>query len=495
MIPTLPDGRITRGQTLIHHIAEGANVPNNGLGGDGRSLNGRPHITEMILQPGDQLFLASDGGTESLSSYDVIAHLPFQSGATTEAQTRDVLLLETLLCMSLARQGLEAGEAIELTHERYATAYQEATGQAPPEGFRGTFEGHILGADLHVRNARGQIVGNFKPDNVTMIVQTVGAEAPLCEDPTPAASPAPTAAPSSEPSARVVTRSVVVVGAPESEASSSSTESGGSRPMGLDPNDTLVITTALRDRIDYFLNLKNEFVQAPWVLEALRDTPTLYASFSLNERVSSASSSSPNLERSIPELLNECPSPDSLVPNQVILEITRGDEGSPRVRLVGFNRGNLREETITALLARFPAADDITQRFQPEQRQAVQREVRVATLVDLLEGPLQSDPHRSLVIPIYWTPEDGFSLNPPSDRSLQPLGTFLRQPAGTHFRLNYVWEPLPRGVPQEISAIISMARCASSNDTQGDDHDRLSAPHHRATPRARMDGPHGGTTP
>jgi serine/threonine protein phosphatase PrpC len=455
MIPTQPDGRISRGHTLMHHIAEGANVPNNGLGGDGRSLNGRPHLTEMTLQPGDQLFLASDGGTESLSSYDVIAHLPFQSGASTEAQTRDVLLLETLQCMSLARQAIEEGQIIELTHERYVAAYQEATGEQPPESFRGTFEGHFLDYELHVRNLRGQVVGNFKPDNVTMIVQTVGRQPNVCEAPPPPPAPAPSPA-SSESSTRVVTRSVVVVGTSESQTSSSAAGPQTSTPTGVDPSETQVITIALRDRIEYFLNLKNEFVQAPWVEEALNSTPTLYAVFALQERAPGSTSSQPRIERSIPELPDACPSTDSLEPNQVVLEITRGEDG-PRVRLVGFNRGNLSDDTVTALLARFPAADDITQRFQPAERQAVQQEVRVMTLIDLLEPVLSANIGRRVVIPIYWTQENGFSLNPPSDRSMQPLGTLFREPSGEHYRLRYAWEPTPAGTPAEIPSIVTQA--------------------------------------
>jgi len=436
MIPTLPDGRITRGQTLIHHTAWGANVPNGGIGGNGRSFNGRPHITEVVLQRGDSIFLASDGGTESLSSYDVISHLPFYARAVNEVQIRDVLFLETLICMDLARQQLEAGAAIELTHERYVAAYQAATGEAPPEGWRGAFEGHTLGTDLHVRNARGQTVGSFKPDNVTMIVQTVGAEAPVCESPPASTSePGPSASPPPPP--------VVVIPPPRAVTAG-------------DSGETQVISSSLRQAMEFFTNLRTAFVEMGWVRERLQEVSTIYTVFDINETPSADASIPPSLTRGLTAFPEECPAVEALNPNHLVLEITRGPDG-PRVRLVGFNRGSLSEDTVTALLARFPAADDLTQRFSPAIRQAVQNEERVISLVDLLDQHVRMGTRHRVAIPIYWTPEGGFSINPPSDHSLPPLGTLFREPMGDHFRLRYEWVPTPPDMPAEIPSIVSQA--------------------------------------
>ncbi|HSA60449.1 MAG TPA: FHA domain-containing protein [bacterium] len=176
---TLPDGRLARGQTLDLRMDEYANMVDSALGGhDARIDTSAP---DKPLRDGDIILTGSDGLFENFGRLDVIHEVIRLSGARTAAGIRDALMTEALIRMSLARN---ASNKV-LSHRDYVAAYLEATGQEPPNGWRGMYEPwrdaagqyhtYELDANGNVLHANsGRPVDHFKNDNVTLTVQVVG---------------------------------------------------------------------------------------------------------------------------------------------------------------------------------------------------------------------------------------------------------------------------------------------------------------------------------
>ncbi len=182
----LPDGRLARGQTLSLRMDPLANIVNKALGYNQEVIGGSPQVP---LRSGDIVLAGSDGFFENFGSHNIISHIISQSGARSPSQIRDALMQEALI-----RQSLLARSADQpITHDTYTAAYREVTGQEPPSGWSGMYEGwrdasgvqyrYFLKSDgsvyEHRFDASGKALGNrvvdhFKQDNVTLMVHVVG---------------------------------------------------------------------------------------------------------------------------------------------------------------------------------------------------------------------------------------------------------------------------------------------------------------------------------
>ncbi|MCC6273541.1 MAG: FHA domain-containing protein [Deltaproteobacteria bacterium] len=182
-----------------------ANIVDQSLGGHAGPLQIK--TKDMTLHRGDIVLNGSDGFFENFGSHAEIAFLIRESGARTPGEIRDVLMREALIRQKLADTLEKSGqENMALTPEVYAKAYQEVTGQVPPPGWKGMWEGKVLDMMGNVGDAqdvgtvrvtyadgqsfefqgvlREKTKSHFKKDNTTLIVQNVG-EPVRADVPTP----------------------------------------------------------------------------------------------------------------------------------------------------------------------------------------------------------------------------------------------------------------------------------------------------------------------
>ncbi len=172
-----------------------ANIVDQSLGGHSGPLQIR--TKDVTVEKGDIVLNGSDGFFENFGSHAEIAFLIKQSGAKSPAEVRDVLMREVLIRQQLADTLQKSGqENMTLTPEAYAKAYQAVTGQEPPAGWKGMWEGKVLdmmgnvgeakdlgrvqvtyadGQSFEFRGVpRDKTQSHFKKDNTTLVVQGVG---------------------------------------------------------------------------------------------------------------------------------------------------------------------------------------------------------------------------------------------------------------------------------------------------------------------------------
>ncbi|MCC7345293.1 MAG: protein phosphatase 2C domain-containing protein [Deltaproteobacteria bacterium] len=172
-----------------------ANIVDQSLGGHSGPLKIR--TKDVTVEQGDIVLNGSDGFFENFGSHAEIAFLIRESGAKTPAEVRDVLMREVLIRQQLADTLQKSGqENMPLTPEAYAKAYRAVTGQEPPSGWKGMWEGKVLdmmgnvgeakdlgrvqvtyadGQSFEFRGVpRDKTQSHFKQDNTTLVVQGVG---------------------------------------------------------------------------------------------------------------------------------------------------------------------------------------------------------------------------------------------------------------------------------------------------------------------------------
>jgi serine/threonine protein phosphatase PrpC len=179
----LPDGRLARGQTLDFRRDPQANIVEACLGGDAVQTPLDISSPDQALRAGDIVLTGSDGFFENFGSLDIVNHVVAHSGAKSASEIRDVLMQEALIRMSLMKHG--SGKMLD--HQVYIEAYRGVNGREPPPGWRGMYEPyqdaqgqrHAYSLDhsgdlRHISSRK--VVDHFKNDNVTLMVQVLGAE-------------------------------------------------------------------------------------------------------------------------------------------------------------------------------------------------------------------------------------------------------------------------------------------------------------------------------
>jgi len=174
-------------------------MPDQALGGSylGPYQQVAPELAQATARRGQVLFTGSDGFWENWrGGPGEIAEFARRVGPPRSAERiHTALMEETLVRMRLLQSQRNSPDltqdrpgvltprpALVLTREAYAQAYREVTGHAPPDG-PWRYEGMVLLDDGSVREPApagsdpgqtGRIVGNFKADNVTLVVQVLG---------------------------------------------------------------------------------------------------------------------------------------------------------------------------------------------------------------------------------------------------------------------------------------------------------------------------------
>lgn len=485
-MPITPEAQ-NQGATMMGILHPSAHVVTNTLGSEenvslGTTAHGEiPDLTQPLgirrateftngvaLRDGDLIVQGSDGLWENFLHTSYITDLI--RNCQTAEEVVQVLTLEVHLRQDIIRR-VNANQIAPITNASGQTRYPFEHGGRT---LYGEIDPHSGGLNVFENVNDTNVYDHYKADNFSIQVYLhsflgggTADSGPQGPAPTPppntsqSGSPSPQAAPVSEgetnasPAVRTVVQRTVVVGAPQSEAAASPATPAAEtlvcepQPNASDADPDATRTGSYSPQFEAattFLRSLKQRLSGDFLLSS--DQPA-YVVISLQETTPTG------LRTRQQSIHADRPVEGSLRPGEIMIEMNpQGD--SVQIRLVDMNRESLSDDTILAVTAQLPVAEDLTQRFNPQVQQQISQMLRIQNLMDqmrpLLEAP-ESARYR-----IFWNPQGrGYSIIPEGSPQPPPGIAIARLVKNGERSAQLEYETVPASVPSTVQSSLTQA--------------------------------------